>query len=434
MATAKYFRGIGPLWNINKLRKELEASLGQAVTCAVSDDATTLTIEYTVPGADSIVDQVVAAHIAQAGYSIQAGNTGALFTNYGEFFYGTGAIEDGDATGIWGGFPAKEYPVGSGQFHNFMILSNGVLGTGASTEGITISSDASAPLNGINFRSFATPDISVGFLTSATTGTTPDRANHLIVEADAESGGVGVGLVSLNAYNGSGALGAIDISPSSGLKFTGATGAYHFKRLSVTPGATPSGYLQLFTDVDTPNFRIVTEGGQDSIIHNGDYVGYLSVVAASVTPTSGYTRTIKQDSMGTNGFFIFDGWFLVSNTGATSVACTFDVAFGGTSILTRTTGATGASTPRYIVYRVTAIIANVASASAQRCEVNTAESPASTDSATIAAASPGTAIKTASINTGTGDRSFDVTCTLSTATNSKVERLGATMYGPYYVA
>src|SRR5690349_10146690 len=209
MTTAKYFRATGQLWNINKLRKELEAALGQAVTCAVAADGQTLEIQYTVPGAENIVNQVVGAHIAQSGYTIQADNTGSLFTNYGEFFYGTGAIEDGNATGLWGGFPAREYPAASGSFWTLMQLNAGTLtwasnyltgkqtsGAGAvtqGTDGISILSVLSP--TSINQIKFVTSDgYETGYYESYPSGATPNRSGIIEIASERESGAAGTGI------------------------------------------------------------------------------------------------------------------------------------------------------------------------------------------------------------------------------------------------
>lgn len=83
MATAKYYRGIGPLWQLERLQAELEAALGQPVTAVISD-GTTLEIEYTVPNGQTVIDEVVRRHIAELAYTVRRPG-GKLLSRSGQY-------------------------------------------------------------------------------------------------------------------------------------------------------------------------------------------------------------------------------------------------------------------------------------------------------------------------------------------------------------
>lgn len=202
------------------------------------------------------------------------------------------------------------------------------------------------------------------------------------------------------------------------------------------------GAHQIYTNQDG-NLVVLDKNAVEKILlgphfknHYGDYAGYDEVVAASTTPTSGYSRVVKAGSMGANGYFLYDAWFLVSNTGATSVSATFAISFGGTTLHTVGSNATGASTPRYHLVRLVGVVANRNDPAVQRAAVQfDGSTTVLQDTAALSSGRDDLAgIKTAAVNTGTGDRTFDITGTLNAATNSLLERLGVNFYGPYYQA
>ncbi len=191
------------------------------------------------------------------------------------------------------------------------------------------------------------------------------------------------------------------------------------------PSTPASGLGNLYLDT-LGQLRVFDDKGQDKVGHTGGQAPEATVVAASTTPTSGFSFTVKQNEMGTNGWLFYDLYFLVSNTGATSVNCAFTLSFGGSTIHTVTSPNTGTSTPRYILVHFCGKIANVNSASAQRAEVfydvsaNTVQDTAALSVATTVL----NGLKLTTVDTSSADRAFDVSCTLNTATNSLVERIG----------
>jgi len=195
-----------------------------------------------------------------------------------------------------------------------------------------------------------------------------------------------------------------------------------------------NGYVKLLAESDH-NLHLIDNPGQQNVLHKGDYAGYAAVVAASTTPTSGYSHTIAAGSMGSHGFFEYDTWWLVSNgtSGSTIVNCTFTISLGGSTLHSSNFGLTTSSTNnRFVLINVKGVITNTGNAATQRAVVNgmgRGSVASGTGTATIAGES-GT--NTSSVNTGSADRVFDITCALNTASNSSVYRLSALINGPHF--
>lgn len=181
-----------------------------------------------------------------------------------------------------------------------------------------------------------------------------------------------------------------------------------------------------FAYLDTiGQLRLMDDLGQDKTMHSGSQAPRVQVVAASTTPTSGFAFTVKQNEMGSNGWIYYDLWLVISNTGSTSVSCTFTVSFGGVTLHTFGSNATGTATPRYHVIHLVGVIANIAGASSQKAViVFDGSATALQDTAALSSARNDLiGIKTATVDTSSADRVFDVTGTLNTGTNSLLERV-----------
>lgn len=194
--------------------------------------------------------------------------------------------------------------------------------------------------------------------------------------------------------------------------------------------------LAIYDDTVGNRLNFEDQFGNFNWVQYGDEADYLLVAVADAGAKTPYTHTIKAGSMGAYGSFEVHAYYLVSNTGATSVTGVFGVTFGGTTLFANySSAATGTSTPRYAVVHLKIKVTNVASVSAQECEISFTQGAAVADTT----GAPGGAgvfagLKKAAVNTDSGDRDFVITANLSTATNSKLEQLGVLMFGPYYSA
>lgn len=411
MAYNKYFRGTGPGWNVEKLKIELQAALGQAVAAVVSEDGQTLEIEYTVPSAETVINQVVMQHIATLAFTIQTPD-GQQFTNYGSFFYGTGSIDGGDATGIWGGFPAIEYPTGSGTSYVFMTLNAGTLQTGITNAGVqvggggAVSIDASGitiaagpdPVNSVTWRAVS-PSYNPVDIGGDTIGTTPNRSALLNIRALGESGGSGTAAIWLTAAGGDGLVRQLALQNAS-----------PFLTLSTIPG-----------DVTK-----VSAGDPYVAVH----------IANSVTKTTIYSKDIYGGTLGPNGNFTVRIPFIYLNNSGGGRTITWQVDLGATTdIFNVATGSLGASANRRSGF-VELEIANNAATNAQNMILrwniptvgasNTAQ-PDTGSEGMAAWAQP--AVDTTVLNT------LVIYATLSAATATQnFDTLGAHADGPNYGA
>lgn len=440
MAIYKYRRAGG--WNLNKVTNELLTGTGQLPQMALGDDGITLTIELPDQVSSSLVEKIIArtgpvdqletaAIVTGAGNSV-IGSVGiasnlpsvqqavtptpATPVTLIDQRWGTGDPYDTNNpfTGTWIVYPAKEYPTGSGTSYTFMEVAANVVTVGANATLAQLLAGAGAVVqdaNGLTILSdtlgsnteaikFITSDgIQTAQINNLYTGTTPNRVGYLNLDAFGETGS--------------------STSEAYVLITASRTGTNNRNRIQLSYQNAPFfTYLDRFDNSGTFFF--------------GDFVSQSTIVAASTTPTAGYSRTIRANSMGTNGSFSYDVWFLVSNTGGTGVSCTFDVIFGSTTLHSQASTSTGASTPRYVMVNLKGTVTNVGSASVQNAACLYSDGGNSSDSTTLATLNKALGgQKTAAENSAT-NLTFKINCTLSTATNSKVQLLRAQMTGPNY--
>ena len=375
MATYKTVRTVGAQWNLPKLKAELLAAYGVNLSVNISttdDGGYLLTVEYNPPITEDMVDRIVTQHLATTAFSVimpdvtRPDSPGAMTANRaGSFAYGTGTIEDistiaaGGATGVFGGYPPTEYPVGSGQYWVYMVLNNGTLqyaisapnatngvkvyaGNGAvalDASGVTLAMGTGA-VNQIKWQ-----DAGTTFTTHYVAnpgGGTPNRGVIYYMTANAEAGGTGYAAYSLRAYDGG--------TGQAGLLF-GTNDDYTLTR------ASPTQSLLLNTNSNSGSYKI----------KYGDYTASFStainvLVGAPVTLA---TRTVQSNSMGTTGKHVSRLQAIVLNDSAGTRTHAFQYNFGSYSFTLTASATVAASATNHSRWMMEVVTYNLGATNSQ---------------------------------------------------------------------